>query len=106
MAHERDIERVDEEDLDPEELAELVDAEGSGGIVGFIAGLMLGAVIGAGIALLVAPERGDVTRRRIRTRIEDLREDARNQLEDLREGAGEQFRRRRRQLRRRLKART
>jgi gas vesicle protein len=106
MARERDIERVDEEELDPEELAELVDAEGSSGTVWFVAGLMLGAVIGAGIALLVAPERGDVTRRHIRTRIEDLREGARDQLENLREEAGEQFRRRRRQLRRRLKART
>lgn len=97
---------LEDEELDAEELAELQEVDRSGGVIGFIGGLMLGAVIGAGIALLVAPERGEVTRRRLRARLDDLRDDAREHLEELRDEAGDQLRRRRRQIKRRLKSRT
>jgi len=40
----------------------------------FGAGLLCGIVLGAGLALLFAPERGDRTRRRLRRRLERLRE--------------------------------
>lgn len=103
MTRERDIDIVEDdadERLDADELAELVESDHASGVVGFIGGLLLGAVIGAGIALLVAPERGAVTRRRLRQRVEDLREEARDQLDDLRDEAGEKLRRGRRRLRR------
>ena len=41
----------------------------------FAAGLVCGVVLGAGFALLFAPERGDRTRRHLRRRLERLRED-------------------------------
>jgi hypothetical protein len=43
---------------------------------GFITGLVFGAILGAGLALLFAPERGDLTRRRMRRRLRSLRKDA------------------------------
>lgn len=104
MARNRDIDVVDEERSD-DELEDLVEHGGSSGTLGFIGGLLLGAVIGAGIALLVAPERGEVVRRHIRTRVQDMQDGARDRLDDWREEAGAQLRRKRRKLRRRLKAR-
>jgi len=106
MARKHDVESLEDDELIADELAELGEIDGSSGVVGFIGGLMLGAVIGAGIALLVAPERGDVTRRRIRARIDDFRDDARDHLGELRDEAGHQLRRGRRKIKRRLKART
>ena len=38
---------------------------GGRGVGGFAAGMMFGALIGAGIALLLAPESGERTRRRL-----------------------------------------
>jgi gas vesicle protein len=52
------------------------DAEERVGPAGFAAGLVVGALLGASIALLYAPERGDRTRRAVRRRLERLREDA------------------------------
>jgi gas vesicle protein len=46
------------------------------GIGGFAAGVVFGALLGAGIALMLAPDRGDVTRRHLRRRLQRLREDA------------------------------
>lgn len=56
----------------------------------FVAGLIVGALIGASAALLLAPDSGKVTRRRLRRRLEDLREDAADELRD----AGKKLRRR------------
>jgi gas vesicle protein len=53
-----------------------IDAEEHVGPAGFAAGLVVGALLGASIALLYAPERGDRTRRAVRRRLERLREDA------------------------------
>jgi gas vesicle protein len=52
------------------------DAEERVGPAGFAAGLVVGALLGASIGLLFAPERGDRTRRAVRRRLERLREDA------------------------------
>lgn len=96
---------VVEDDLDQvaeDELAEFVEEAHATGAVGFLAGIVLGAFLGAGVALLLAPERGDVTRRRIRSKLRDVTEDAREQIDDWRDGAERELRRRQRQLRKRL----
>jgi gas vesicle protein len=51
------------------------------GMGGFAAGVVFGALLGAGIALLLAPERGDTTRRRLSRRLTRLREEAAEGLE-------------------------
>lgn len=91
----------DEDLLDAEEI-EIVD-EGTSGIVGLLAGLVIGTFVGAGIALLLAPERGDVTRRRIRTKFHDVTDEARDQFEGWRDQAERELRRRQRKVRRRLR---
>lgn len=59
----------------------------------FVAGLLIGALVGAGIALLFAPQSGEETRRLIRRRARRLAADARDKYEELKErvkrGAGE-----------------
>lgn len=105
MARDRDLDLVDDEDETEEEQEELegfAEHEGASGIVGFVGGLLVGALIGAGVAFLIAPERGDVTRRRLRGKIRDVSDDAREHFEDWRDGAERELRRRQRQLRRRL----
>lgn len=104
MGRERDIDLVEDEQED-DELAELVEEDGAGSALGFFAGLLIGAVLGAGITLVLAPERGEVTRRRIKERLHDLSEDARDRLEEVRDDAGRELRVQRRRLRRRLKGR-
>jgi len=105
MARDKDLDLVDDEeelDEEQEELEALAEHDSAGGLVGFIGGLLVGALIGAGVAFLFAPERGDVTRRRLRSRIRDVSGDAREQFDDWRDGAERELRRRQRQLRRRF----
>lgn len=52
-------------------------------VFNFISGLVLGAVIGAGVALLTAPQSGRRTRRRIRRSANDFRDTAANRWDDL-----------------------
>ena len=52
-------------------------------VFNFIAGLVLGAVIGAGIAMLTAPDSGKQTRRRVRKMAGQLRRTAEDRLGDL-----------------------
>ena len=101
MAREKDLDLVEDEAQD-DELEEIVEAEGAISIVGFLSGLVLGALAGAGIALLLAPERGDVTRRRIRKKFRDVSTDAREQFDDWKDDAGRELKRRQRQVRKRL----
>lgn len=54
-----------------------------GRVTNFISGLVLGLVIGAGVAILSAPESGRRTRRRIRRTAGDLRHAATDRWEDL-----------------------
>jgi len=54
-------------------------------IVNFFSGLLLGAVIGASVALLTAPESGRRTRRRLKKVAGDLRETATDRWEELAE---------------------
>jgi hypothetical protein len=107
MARDKELEIIEEEQEPEEELdeVEIYETESASGIVGFLGGLVLGALIGAGVALLVAPERGDVTRRRLRTRLRDAGDEAKEQLEDWRDDAERELRRHRRKLQRRLRPR-
>ena len=68
------------------------------GLGGFAVGVIFGAFLGAGIALLFAPERGDKTRRRIRRRLRGLRDEAGDQLERAGKRTGRDLLRRRRRL--------
>ncbi len=52
---------------------------------GFAAGLLLGALIGAGVALLFAPQSGEDTRRLIRKKARRFASDARDRYDDLKD---------------------
>ena len=52
-------------------------------VLNFISGLVLGAVIGAGVALLTAPQAGRRTRKRLRTAAVGLRTTATDRFDDL-----------------------
>jgi gas vesicle protein len=49
----------------------------------FVSGLVLGAIIGAGVALLTAPQSGRRTRRRLRRSASDVRDSAGGRLDEL-----------------------
>lgn len=49
----------------------------------FVSGLVLGAIIGAGVAMLTAPQPGRRTRRRIRRATTRIQGSATDRLEDL-----------------------
>lgn len=49
----------------------------------FVSGLLLGAIIGAGVAMLTAPQPGRKTRKRIRKTAKRLQGDATDRLDDL-----------------------
>lgn len=51
----------------------------------FIAGLALGALVGAGAALLMAPHSGERTRRKIARAAEDLGDSTRDRFEEASE---------------------
>lgn len=57
--------------------------EHSSQVMNFVSGLILGAVIGAGIALLTAPESGRRTRRRIRRTASDVKDTASDRWDEL-----------------------
>lgn len=54
-------------------------------VFNFVSGLLLGTVIGAGIALLAAPGSGVRTRRRLRRAAGEIKESASDRWEDLSE---------------------
>ena len=65
----------------------------SGNARPFAAGLILGALIGAGVALLFAPQSGAETRRIIRKRARHLASDASDRFDDVKERIGKARRR-------------
>jgi gas vesicle protein len=77
-----------------------IEERDAGGAGSFAAGIIIGAVLGAGIALLFAPERGDRTRRRLGRGLRRLREEGRERLEDASREARRELARRRRKLER------
>jgi len=52
-------------------------------VFSFLSGLALGAVIGAGVALLTAPQSGRRARRRLRRAAEGLKDTASDRWDDL-----------------------
>ncbi len=58
--------------------------DGNSGVRTFAAGLLIGALVGAGIALLVAPSSGEETRRMIARRARRLARDARSRYDEAR----------------------
>ncbi|MEX1256256.1 MAG: YtxH domain-containing protein [Gemmatimonadota bacterium] len=54
-------------------------------ILGFVAGLICGAAIGAGVAILMAPDSGRKTRKRLQKAAVDLRETAADRWDDVAE---------------------
>ena len=60
-----------------------MDYDSDGQLLNFISSLVLGAVIGAGIALLMASERGTTTRRRLRKTAAQLRGSAGDRWDGL-----------------------
>ncbi len=66
---------------------------------GFMAGILFGAFLGAGLALLFAPERGDKTRGRLRRRMRSLRDDAREGIDRAGSRTRDELRRRQRRIR-------
>ena len=53
-------------------------------LIGFVAGAMCGAVVGAVAALLLAPESGIELRQQVRMRVDDLLAEGRQAAEDRR----------------------
>jgi uncharacterized membrane protein YccC len=98
MRYDEEQEQLDEQPDLAEETE--VAAEGATGRVAFVGGLVLGALIGAGIALLVAPERGRVTRRRLARHLREAGDELRDEFDGLRAAARRRLARRRRRLRR------
>jgi gas vesicle protein len=70
-----------EEDLPEEPISELSGPGPERGGSGFVVGILIGAVLGAGLALLLAPDRGEKTRGRLRKRMRSLRDDAREGID-------------------------
>jgi gas vesicle protein len=69
------------------------------GTAGFIAGILFGAFLGAGFALLLAPERGDKIRGRLKRRMRSLRDDAREGIDRAGNATRKELRRRQRRIR-------
>jgi gas vesicle protein len=76
------------------------DSAGSAGAL--LAGITIGALIGAGVALLLAPQAGEETRRDLSRRARELRDEATDRWDDATHRARREVRRRGRQLRERL----
>lgn len=73
-----------------------------GGAGGFLTGLVCGALLGAGVALLFAPASGEKTRRILRRRARAFQHDAADGWVTAREEARRRLRRKKQALRDRL----
>jgi gas vesicle protein len=51
--------------------------------VSFVAGLIVGVAVGAGLTLLLAPQSGRRTRRHLARRVEDVADDAIDRWDDV-----------------------
>ena len=71
-----------DQDDDDEDIEEEEDAGGFGA-GSFAAGLAIGALVGATVALLLAPAPGRVTRKKLKRHLEDAREFAEEGIDEL-----------------------
>jgi len=69
------------------------------GTAGFMAGVLFGAFLGAGLALLFAPDRGEKTRDRLRRRMQSLQEDAREGIDRAGTRTRDELKRRQKRIR-------
>jgi len=83
-------------------VAEVEDAQPAHGRAGFLAGIVFGAFLGAGIAMLFAPDRGEKTRGRIRRRVRNLGEDAMESIDQAGTRTRKELSRRKRRLQKEL----
>ena len=81
---------------------ELEPIDSSRGPGGFTAGLLLGVLLGAAVALLFAPEQGRKTRGRLSKRMHSLGEDAREGIDRAGARTRKELNRRKRRLREEL----
>ena len=58
---------------------------------GIVLGILAGAAIGSLLGVLFAPEKGVATRRKLRRKAEDLRDEALDHYEHFRDGALEHY---------------
>ena len=70
---------------------------------GFVSGLMLGILVGAGFALLFAPEQGSKTRGRLKQQMRSLQEEAGEALDRAGTRTRKELLRRQRRLKAELK---
>ena len=96
---------IEDEDVLEGEVEELITENRGFGLGLFTAGLLVGAVIGAGALYLTAPARGQHTRRRVKSRFRDFRDDARGHVDDWRDEARRSLAKQRRRIRRRRRKR-
>jgi gas vesicle protein len=80
----------------------MFDREESDGGGSFAAGLLVGALVGAGLALLFAPEKGETMRRKLGKKARRVSESAREVVEDAAEEVRDEVARRRREIARNL----
>lgn len=80
----------------------MFEREESAGGAGFAAGLLVGVLLGAGIALLYAPEKGDTVRRKLGKRARKFADATRDAVEDATEEVRDEVARRRREIARNL----
>lgn len=71
---------------------------------GWLTGFLLGAVVGAGVALLLAPDSGQETRRHLSRRVRSMRKKAAQGFEQAEAEARRQMRRARRGLEDRMES--
>lgn len=82
-------------EIDKDAAGREIQLEVAGGRAGgFAAGIAIGVLLGAAVALLFAPDRGEVTRGKLRRRLDDVREYAEDEFDDLRKKARKELRRR------------
>ena len=72
--------------------------ESSHGSGGMLAGIVIGALLGAGIALLAAPRSGEESRRYLSKRARSVRDDAVDRFDDASRRARRELQRRRRRM--------
>jgi gas vesicle protein len=90
---------MDIEDLPEDPASEASQPNPVRGSAGFVAGVLFGAVLGGGLALLLASARGQKPRGQLRRRMRSWGEDARERIDRAGSRTREELRRRERRFR-------